>query len=150
MRSFKRTIATLVLAGAAIGIFCVAATGSPATPEADIGRGEQLVLVIGGTFDTREAAEAASSRWAAEELEGFYLAPSGDFEGMEAGRWLLVSAFRTVRGAAEFEELAAAVGFPDTTRVIAGYFGEGYIGLGQEPNPDGTGPLTGPLPGLLG
>jgi hypothetical protein len=51
-----------------------------------------------------------------------------------------------MQGAKEFEALAAAAGFPDTSRLIARYRGDVYIGLGQEPSPDGTGPLLRPLP----
>lgn len=145
MRSLKRTIVALALAGAAVGMLSIAASGVP-NPRADIGRGERVALVIGGSFLTRVEADLAASRWAADEIDGFFVASSDDFEGMEAGRWLLVSAFRTMRGAEEFEALAAAAGFRATNRVIARYHGAAYIGLGQEPNPDGTGPLTRPLP----
>jgi hypothetical protein len=145
MRSFKRIITALVISGAAVGLFSVAASGVP-NPQADIGRGERVALVIGGSFLTRVEAELNASRWAADEIDGFFIASSDDFEGMEAGRWILVSAFRTMRGAKEFSELAAATGFPDTMRMTTRYHGTTYIGLGQEPHPDGTGPLTRPLP----
>lgn len=145
MRSFKRIIAAVALTGAVVGAFSLQASSLP-NPRADIGRGEKLALVLGGSFGTRVEAEIAASRWAAEEIDGFFIAASEGFEGMEAGRWLLVSAFRTMRGAKEFETLAAAAGFSETTRAVARYNGSAYIGLGQEPDPDGAGPLTRPLP----
>jgi hypothetical protein len=59
--------------------------------------------------------------------------------------------FRTEEGAREFSELAATFGHP--ARILAerikSYGGE-YAGLGQEKNPDGTGPLTGPIPESMG
>jgi hypothetical protein len=145
MRSLKRIIAAAALTGAAVGIFSMTANSIP-NPRADIGRGERLALVIGGSFLTQVEAELAASRWAADEIDGFFIAPSDAFEGAEKGRWLLVSAFRTMLGANEFEQLAAAAGFPETTWLIARYMGDTYIGLGQEPSPDGTGPLEQPLP----
>ena len=141
----RSLIVSLALALAAAGAFSIAADGEP-DPRADVGRGERLALVVGGEFPTRSEASAAAGRWTARELDGFFVAPSAMFDGMTPGRWLLVSAFRTQRGADEFAELAHAAGFPDTRTVVARYLGDAYIGLGQEPNPDGRGPLMRPLP----
>lgn len=145
MRKLKRIIVAAAIAGAAVGLFSLRA-GSLPNPRSDTGRGEKLALVVGGSFATRAEAEAAAARWAAEEIDGFFVASSADFEAMKPGAWILVSAFRTKRGAEEFARLAAAAGFPETTQVIDRYRGAAYIGLGQEPHPDGSGPLTRPLP----
>ncbi len=59
---------------------------------------------------------------------------------------LVFSAFRTKRGAEEFIELARAAGLDDLITLQARKVGGGDVGLGQEPHPDGSGPLTGPLP----
>ncbi|HXF57921.1 MAG TPA: hypothetical protein VNO34_10205 [Actinomycetota bacterium] len=63
------------------------------------------------------------------------------------GTWILLSAFRTLRGAEEFVELArAATGSSDFLVLRVRKLGGPYVGLGQEPHPDGSGPLRGPLP----
>ncbi len=59
--------------------------------------------------------------------------------------WLLLTGFRTKRGAEEFLDLARAVGVGGLVVVQATKLGGGDIGLGQEPHPDGSGPLLGPL-----
>ena len=61
-----------------------------------------------------------------------------------SSRWS--SAFRTEEGAEAFAELAATFGntatiLPERVRSLGGL----YAGLGQEANPDGTGPLLGPV-----
>lgn len=61
------------------------------------------------------------------------------------GQTLLLSAFRTKQGAEEFMEFAQALGVTDLVAVQALKLGGGDIGLGQEPHPDGSGPLLGPL-----
>jgi hypothetical protein len=58
---------------------------------------------------------------------------------------LVVAGFRTKRGAEEFLELARAAGVEELVTIQARKIGGGDIGLGQEPHPDGSGPLTGPL-----
>jgi hypothetical protein len=63
------------------------------------------------------------------------------------GTWILLSAFRTLRGAQEFVELArAATGSSDFLVLRVKKLGGPYVGLGQEAHPDGSGPLRGPLP----
>ena len=61
------------------------------------------------------------------------------------GQSILVSGFRTKQGAEEFVDLNRAMGVTELTTVQARKRGGGDIGLGQEPHPDGSGPLLGPL-----
>lgn len=61
------------------------------------------------------------------------------------GESILVSGFRTKKGAEEFIELSRALGVTELTTLQARKLGGGDIGLGQEPHPDGSGPLLGPL-----
>lgn len=63
------------------------------------------------------------------------------------GRAVIATAFRTRQGAEEFIAFARAVGVRGLVTVQALKLGGGDIGLGQEPHPDGSGPLTGPIPG---
>lgn len=73
----------------------------------------------------------------------------GDGAGptLTPGTWILLSAFRTLRGAEEFMELArAATGSSDFLVLRVRKLGGPYVGLGQERHPDGSGPLRGPLP----
>lgn len=65
--------------------------------------------------------------------------------GFESSDWLLLTAFRTKKGAEEFLDLARAVGLGGLVVVQATKLGGGDVGLGQEPHPDGSGPLLGPL-----
>ncbi len=58
---------------------------------------------------------------------------------------LIVTGFRTKQGAEEFLELARAAGVTGLVTVQARKLGGGDIGLGQEPHPDGSGPLLAPL-----
>lgn len=64
---------------------------------------------------------------------------------LRTGEALVVTAFRTKRGAEEFLDLARAVGAPAPVVLRATKLGGGDVGLGQEPHPDGSGALTGPL-----
>lgn len=60
--------------------------------------------------------------------------------------YLVLTAFRTKKGAEEFVELARNRGY-ETSVVRARKIGGPYVGLGQEANPDGvSGPLIDPLP----
>lgn len=59
---------------------------------------------------------------------------------------LIVTGFRTKQGAEEFLELARAAGVTGLVTLQARKIGGRDIGLGQEPHPDGSGPLLGPLP----
>lgn len=64
---------------------------------------------------------------------------------LKPGRFLLLSAFRTKQGAAEGVEFAR-IGVDQVSVLRVLKTGGGYVGLGQEANPDGSGPLSGPLP----
>lgn len=134
------------------------AGADPAAPRMpmDVGAGERLHVVVGGTYQTRAAAEAAAVPFG--DLQGYYVVPTGQFQGLAvrlpvSGRWMLASAFRTLDGAKEFADLARAMGAPAlvTDRVVS--VGAAYAGLGQEPSPGGRGPLlhaiaaSEPLPG---
>ncbi len=70
----------------------------------------------------------------------------GDDLELEPGKVVITTAFRTKRGAEEFLDLARAVGLTGLITVQAKKLSGGDVGLGQEPHPDGSGPLTGPLP----
>jgi len=116
----------------------------------DTGAGE-LLVAIGGVFDDRREAEAANEDMGFGDLQGYYVVPVGQFQGFqqqvgEPGEFALVSVFRTEEGANAFVELAAAFGneatiLPERVRSLGGL----YAGLGQEANPDGSGPLLGPV-----
>lgn len=65
---------------------------------------------------------------------------------LASGRYLLLSAFRTIQGAAEFAELARDRG-AEVAAIRIVKTGGPYVGLGQEAHPDGvSGPLLAPLP----
>lgn len=168
MNKLRVAVATACIGGlAALGVQAVALAhgdGHPATTQPDrlppvlrepapslpkdSGTGERLVLVTAGTYDTQSEAEAADAAYAFGEVQGFYAVPTESFEGLatalNTGKpWVLVSAFRTWDGAAEFAELATVAGatpitLPDRYVSLGGF----YSGLGQESAPDGSGPLT--------
>lgn len=152
MRFVAIIAAAALVAASAFGILtrpadAGRASGSDASPLTgpDIGTGEKLMLVVAGDYATRTQAEAAAGTIDFGHMQGFVVAPTSDFDGLAPGRWLVLSAFRTIRGAAEFEEQARFAGATTLRRLVAVYRGRAWIGLGQEPNPDGTGPLNGPL-----
>jgi hypothetical protein len=132
--------------------------GPPIGPvmQKDTGPGEVLLAVVGGVFETEVEAVAANEAMAFGDVAGYYVVPVDQFEGFreqlaKAGDYALVSVFRTDEGAREFADVATAFGYPATVlsqRVKS--FGGEYAGLGQEKNPDGTGPLLGPIPESLG
>ncbi len=117
----------------------------------DAGAGELLIAVIGGVFPSRQEAEAANASLVFGDLQGYYVVPVAQFQGFkqdvgEPGDFALVSVFRTEEGANAFAELAATFGneatiLPERVRSLGGL----YAGLGQEANPDGSGPLLGPV-----
>jgi hypothetical protein len=125
----------------------------PSEPQ-DRGAGEYLVLVVGGSFPSQEAAVEATAGMSFGELQGYYVARRDQFEGIDEylgsvrGEWVLVSAFRTEEGAADFAELAKAAGAPAliTGRVLNR--GDRFVGLGQEAAPDGSGPQREPIAGV--
>jgi hypothetical protein len=160
------TVGLGLASGAATGLVAAGAAGSPSgappaafDPEApseakDRGVGEDLILVMGGVFDTFEEATAANAALSFGDVQGYYVAERSQFEGVDAslgsmpGDWLLVSAFRTQEGADQFAEFADIVGAPALVTDRVHNTGERFVGLGQEPAPDGTGPQRGPIPGV--
>lgn len=156
---------TKIGVGLALGLATVAALATAAltapepqpygppvgpTMPRDTGEDEFLVVVVGGVYQTRAEAEEANATMAFGDVQGYYLVPVAQFQGFEQqvgepGDFALVSAFRTEAGAQEFADMAAAFGHPATilperVRSLGGL----YAGLGQEANPDGSGPLLGP------
>jgi hypothetical protein len=117
----------------------------------DLGVGEALYLVLGGTFASREAADAANAALAFGDMQGFYAVPVAQYRGLArasgGGGWALVSAFRTFAGAKEFKAFATYAGAAPTIEGPFVSLGGLYAGLGQEAKPDGTGALLEPLPG---
>jgi hypothetical protein len=160
----RRSLA--IVAGVVVGViatFAIFATVAHSTPEAqpygapigpvmtpDTGAGEQLILVVGGVYSTRDEAFTANTDLSFGDLQGYYVVPVAQFQGFREqvgtpGDFALVSAFRTQAGADEFVELATSFGVPATIypqRVLS--LGGLYAGLGQEAAPDGAGPLLGP------
>jgi hypothetical protein len=162
-----RRIAVAVMLSAVVGASLVAVVAlarpalQPAQPPvgpaipADTGAGELLLVVLGGVYPTRAEADAAAAQMTFGDLHGYYVVPVAQFQGFQeqigqAREFALVSAFRTQAGAEAFVELARSYGHPATilperVRSLGGL----YAGLGQEENPDGTGPLLGPVPESL-
>jgi hypothetical protein len=146
-------IASAGVMAAAAGRAPLRGHGRPIRPALapDSGAGELLIAVVGGVFPSREEAEQANETLVFGDLQGYYVVPVAQFQGFrqevgEPGDFALVSAFRTEEGALAFAELAASFGnaatiLPERVRSLGGL----YTGLGQEANPDGTGPLLGPV-----
>jgi hypothetical protein len=121
----------------------------------DTGAGEMLVVVVGGVYESLAEAEEANAAMSFGDVQGYYVVPVAQFQGFQQGvgqpgDFALVSAFRTDEGAQEFAALAAGFGHPATilperVRSLGGV----YAGLGQEADPDGSGPLLGPIEGSL-
>jgi len=120
----------------------------------DLGRNERVLLVLGGSFPTMEAAEEANKGLAFGDLQGYYVAPTDQFDGLRehlgslAQDHVLVTAFRTGAGAREFLQLAGVAGAPASLTPRLRNRGDVYVGLGQEAHPNGSGPLIGELPGV--
>ena len=127
----------------------------PSVVPHDTGAGELLLVVVGGVYPTRAEADAAGAEMQFGDVQGYYVAPVAQFQGFrqqvgEPGDFALVSAFRTQEGADTFVEFAQMQGnpafvLPERVRSLGGV----YVGLGQEENPDGSGPLLGPVPESL-
>jgi hypothetical protein len=121
----------------------------------DTGAGERLLVVLGGVYGSREEAEAANETMAFGDMAGYYVVPVAQFQGFREqigtpGDFALVSVFRTEGGARAFTDLATSFGYPaallaSRVRSLGGL----YAGLGQEPAPDGSGPLLHPVPESL-
>jgi hypothetical protein len=125
----------------------------PRTNE-DLGLGEELLLVVGGAFATRQEAEAMNEQIAIGDLQGFYVAEAGQFDGLDqvlgdsSLKYVLLSAFRTSKGARDFLDLVQTAGHSAFVTPRLRNVGTAYVGLGQEEDPSGKGRLTGPIPGL--
>jgi hypothetical protein len=125
------------------------------TMSEDTGAGELLVVVLGGVFPTRAEARAAAAEMTLGDVQGYYAVPVAQLQGFReqlpaTGDHALVSVFRTQEGANEFAAFATSLGYPAQVlerrvRSLGGLF----AGLGQESAPDGSGPLTGPIPASL-
>lgn len=125
------------------------------TMDEDTGAGEMLVVVLGGVFPTRAEAQAAAAEMSLGDVQGYYAVPVAQFQGFReqlpaTGDHALVSVFRTQEGANEFAAFARSGGYPAQVlerrvRSLGGLF----AGLGQESAPDGSGPLTRPIPASL-
>jgi hypothetical protein len=122
--------------------------------EQDRGAGERLLLVVGGAFSSREAAERANAEITLGDLQGFYVARTDQFVGLDRvlgeadHEYVLISAFRTGNGARDFLDLVQASGASAFVTPRLQNLGFEYVGLGQEADPDGSGPLTEPITGL--
>jgi hypothetical protein len=120
----------------------------------DLGTGERVLLVLGGAFQTREEAEQANATISLGDLQGYYVAATDQFEGLRdhlgnpASEFVLVTAFRTEEGATDFIAVARANDAPAVLTPRLLNRGYEYVGLGQEPHPNGKGPLIGPLVGV--
>ena len=120
----------------------------------DLGAGEKVLLVLGGAFATRQEAARANTTIGFGDLQGYYVAATDQFEGLRdhlarrGSDFVLVTAFRTARGAADFIAVARANDAPAVLTPRLLNRGYEYVGLGQEPHPDGSGPLIGPLEGV--
>ena len=107
--------------------------------DVDLGRGELLLLVVGGSFATQEEAMAANEGIRIGDLQGFYVARTDQFEGLAevigdpTKEFVLASAFRTSQGAREFLDLVQTGGYPAFITPRVENLGDRYVGLGQKP-----------------
>lgn len=131
-----------------------------------LGIGETLIVLVAGTYPTRIEAEAAAvsmrlgdglgwqvdeaknyralARYAIEEDSLRFLGPPGPFVQWPAEGWLALTAFRTRAGAHTLmPRIRVAELEVQAWQVVK--IGGGYVGLGRELHPDGSGPLTAPL-----
>jgi hypothetical protein len=167
MRTTTKIVAAIAALAATGAVAAVAASGPgrqpvpPALRDASVprlaedrGARERLLLVVGGSFTTRAEAELANEAIRIGDLQGFYVAPTDQFVGLDRAlgeaeaEFVLVSAFRTGRGATEFLDLVRSAGAAGFITPRLQNLGFEYVGLGQEADPDGSGPLTEPIPGL--
>jgi hypothetical protein len=126
-----------------------------------------LIVLVAGAFDTRAEAEDFATdaalgggfgffvdearnyqpraRYAIEDETLRYLGPPNEFVTWPASGWVAVAAFRTRAGA---QALMQQINFAEIEvqawQVVK--TGGGYVGLGRELHPDGSEPLTMPLP----
>ena len=161
----KRTLAILLAllgtVGISIGVLAAVGRTDPAPRDVgppigprmtpDTGWGELLIVVVGGIYPSRAEAQAANDAMPFGDMSGYYVVPVAQFQGFDQGisspgDFALVSAFRTEQGALDFVALAQSFEYPAT--ILPGRvrsLGGPYVGLGQEANPDGSGPLLGPV-----
>ncbi|HEV3475295.1 MAG TPA: hypothetical protein VG602_08020, partial [Actinomycetota bacterium] len=97
-------------AGVAAGVAGADSVGPPAASDPsvpsqtpDLGVGERLLLVIGGTYPTREEAVRANEGMPFGDIQGYYVAQTDQFEGLrqlleKPDDYVLVTAFRTQAG----------------------------------------------------
>jgi len=119
----------------------------------DRGVGERILLVVGGVYPTEAAAAQAAAEMSLGDLQGYYVLPVSQFEGLreqlsDPGDWVVTTGFRTERGAYEFLELASANGVSGFVTERVRNLGPRFFGLGQESNPEGSGPQVGAIPGV--
>lgn len=153
LRSFVLSVVALCAIAAPVVVWAGEEPSSrvPPTIPRDAGAGESLWVVFGGAYPTRAEASEAAAAISFGDLQGYYVVPVGQFQGLDqqVGQgFALVSAFRTEAGAREFVALAEGFGAP--ARLLDGTvrsLGGAYAGLGQEASPDGSGPLLWPLEG---
>jgi hypothetical protein len=149
------------------------ATSATATPagvgsgDPRLGVGETLIVIVGGRFETRAEAERFAAemargggpvfhvdqasnyqgraRYAIEEVSLRYLGPPPPAVEWPEGGWLAATAFRTRAGAQTLLPLIRFAEIEVQAWQVVKLGGE-YVGLGRELHPDGSGPLTAPLP----
>ncbi len=154
---FVAVVATL--AGSVLAAASFSAAETPTIPDPrvgpqpplDTGAGEDLLVVLGGVYATRADADDANAHMPFADMAGYYVVPVSQFQGFREqvgnpGDYALVSVFRTQDGAEEFVRLANGFGYaarslPERVRSLGGL----YAGLGQEADPDGSGPLLHPI-----
>lgn len=121
------------------------------------GDGETLLIVVGGTYGSQAEARAAAAASAPRfgDVQGLYVDAAANYDVLTTGTvfpvgsWLTLSGFRTRQGVNEFLDLAGAVEAGPLTTVQVVKHGGTFIGLGQEPSPDGLGPLLVKLPNQI-
>src|ERR687898_219450 len=109
----------------------------PSVVPRDTGAGELLLVVVGGVYPTRAEADAAAASMPFGDVQGYYVAPVAQFQGFT----------QQVGEPGDFAQMQGNPAFllPERVRSLGGV----YVGLGQEENPDGSGPLLGPVPESL-
>lgn len=132
----------------------------------DLGIGETLLIVVGAAHEARAEAQAGAHSFG--DMQGFYVDVTDNYRLLDvcddsgggpalaagqlvAGQWLQLSAFRTWHGALEFMDLVETSeghgfgAYASASIYLVEKTGGPYVGLGQEADPDGSGPLPEPL-----
>jgi hypothetical protein len=110
-----------------------------------VGQRAELTYVERSAFASHTFGRCGSATSSPCQQERYHELFGPDLR-LEPGRSIVATGFRTRAGAEEFLTFARAVGVTDLVVVQAIKRGGGDIGLGQEPHPDGSGPLLGTLP----